>query len=288
MSARGPTRNLAAAILRPIPEAIGGLIREAISRLIESIIYLGGICRLLYDVIKKTTTGFVSREGGRLHLAPFVTQMVRFGVKSVPIVMLVQMFIGLILALNLAPTLESYGQLNRVADVVGLAVFRELGPLITAVILSGFAGASIAAEIGAMVEGEEIKALRAHALDPVKFLVIPRVIATTVMMIGLTIIADVFGLLGGLVTGMYVLDLSFYEYVEGTRLALKTSDYTTGLIKGAVFGVIISTLACYLGLNVKGGAAGVGEATTRTVVHSIVSLIAADVVFTVIFYVLNV
>lgn len=288
MSAGGALRNFADAVLRPVPEAIGAGIREGYSRLVDSIAYLGGVLRLLYNVIKNTLTGFVSREGGRLHLAPFVTQMVRFGVKSVPIVMLVQMFIGLILALNLAPTLESYGQLQRVADVVGLAVFRELGPLITAVILSGFAGASIAAELGAMVEGEEIKALRAHALDPVKFLVIPRVIATTVMMIGLTVIADVFGLLGGLITGMYVLDLSFYEYVEGTRVALTTSDYTTGLIKGGVFGVVIATLACYLGLNVKGGAAGVGEATTKTVVHSIVSLIAADVVFTVIFYVLNV
>ena len=274
--------------LRPGPEAIGELIRGIYDGLLNGIRYLGAIIRLVLEILRKLTFGFYSREGGRLHLRAFVEQMVRFGVRSVPIVMLVQLFIGLILALNLAPTLESYGQLHRVADVVGLAVFRELGPLITAVILSGFAGASIAAELGAMVEGEEIKALRAHALDPIKFLVIPRVVATTIMMVGLTIIADVFGILGGLVTSVFVLDLSFHAYIDETRLALKLSDYITGLIKGGVFGAIISSLACHLGLGVKGGAAGVGDATTRTVVQSIVALIGADVIFTIIFYVAGV
>lgn len=274
--------------LRAGPEAAGALVRHALEGVADSIRYLGGLTRLQLETLYKLTTGFYSREGGRLHLAPFVDQMVRFGVKSVPIIMLVQVFIGLILALNLAPTLESYGQIERVADVVGLAVFRELGPLITAVILSGFAGASIAAELGAMVEGEEIKALRAHALDPVKFLVVPRVVATTIMMVGLTIVADVFGVLGGLLTANFVLDISVHEYLDATRQALKLGDYLTGLVKGGVFGAVIATLACFLGLNVKGGAAGVGEATTRTVVHSIVLLIATDVIFTIVFFVAGV
>lgn len=287
-------RTLAAAVrffdraLRPAPEALGAGIRAAVAAVVESFAYLGAIVRLVLRVIHGLATGFVDREGGRLHLAAFVSQMVRFGVKSIPIVVLVQVFIGLILALNLAPTLDSYGQIQRVADVVGLAVFRELGPLITGVILSGFAGASIAAELGAMVEGEEIKALRAHALDPIKFLVIPRVIATTVMMIGLTMIADVFGVLGGLFTAHFVLDIPVQTYLDQTKAALTLSDYNTGLIKGGVFGAIISSLACHLGLNVRGGAAGVGDATTRTVVQSIVALIGADVIFTIIFYVAGV
>src|SRR5690606_5870313 len=123
-----------------------------------------------------------------------------FGVRSIPIVMLVQVFIGLILALNLAPTLKLYGQIEQVATVVAIAILRELGPMITAVLLSGFAGASIAAELGAMVEGEEIKAMRAHALDPIRFLVVPRVLATAVMMVGLVIIANICGVAGGLLT----------------------------------------------------------------------------------------
>lgn len=274
--------------LRPAPEALGGAIRGVFAGLFDGVAYLGAIVRLLLRVVHGLATGFFDREGGRLHLSAFVSQMVRFGVKSIPIVVLVEVFIGLILALNLAPTLESYGQLQRVADVVGLAVFRELGPLITAVILSGFAGASIAAELGAMVEGEEIKALRAHALDPIKFLVIPRVVATTVMMVGLTMVADVFGVIGGLLTGRFVLDIPVQTYLDATREALKLSDYITGLIKGGVFGAIISCLACHLGLNVKGGAAGVGDATTKTVVQSIVALIMADVVFTIIFFVAGV
>jgi phospholipid/cholesterol/gamma-HCH transport system permease protein len=277
--------RFAARWLRPGPEAVGRGVRVAINGLLDAIAYVGAVVGLVMTVAARLSTGFFDREGGRLHLSSFVEQMVRFGVKSIPIIMLVQVFIGLILALNLAPTLDSYGQLQRVADVVGLAVFRELGPLITGVILSGFAGASIAAELGAMVEGEEIKALRAHALDPIKFLVIPRVVATTLMMVGLTIIADVMGVVGGLLTGYFVLDIPLQTYIDQTHAALKLSDYTTGLIKGGVFGAIIASLACHLGLSVKGGAAGVGDATTHTVVQSIVALIGADVIFTVIFYV---
>jgi phospholipid/cholesterol/gamma-HCH transport system permease protein len=223
----------------------------------------------------------------RIRAEALVRQAVRVGVRSIPIVVLVQVFIGIILALNLAPTLELYGSLERVADVVAIAVFRELGPLISAVILSGFAGASIAAELGAMVEGEEIKALRAHALDPVRFLVVPRVVATTVMLVGLTVIADVVGVFGGFLTGTLVLDLAPTTYLDQTRAALSLHDYYTGLFKGGVFGAIIAGLACYEGLNVTGGAEGVGRATTTTVVKSIVCLIGADCIFTAIFYVLG-
>jgi phospholipid/cholesterol/gamma-HCH transport system permease protein len=209
------------------------------------------------------------------------------GVLSLPIVMLVQLFIGVILALNMAPTLDSYGQIERVADIVVIAVFRELGPLITAILLSGFAGASIAAELGAMVEGEEIKALRAHALDPIRFLVVPRVLATAVMMVGLTVVADVVGVVGGLITAVGVLGVSPGVYLDGTRAAVDSGDYLTGLVKAGVFGVIIAALACYEGLNVRGGAVGVGRATTMTVVKSIVALIAADTIFATVFYTLG-
>ena len=204
--------------------------------------------------------------------------------RSIPIIVLVQLFIGIILALNMAPTLASYGQIEAVADVVAIAIFRELGPLITGIVLSGFAGASIAAELGTMVEGEEIKALRAHALDPIRFLIVPRVLATTVMTIGLAIVADVVGVTGGFITGVFILDISPQTYIDNTQAILTTRDYLTGLFKAAVFGVIIAGIASYEGLNVRGGAEGVGRATTATVVKTIVALIGADCVFTAVFY----
>ncbi|MDD4889429.1 MAG: ABC transporter permease, partial [Phycisphaerae bacterium] len=134
--------------------------------------YIGGMGFLAVDALARTLRGLFSRK----MWSGATAQMVRVGVKSLGIVALVQVFIGIILALQMAPTLGEYGQVERVADIVGIAVFRELGPLITAIVLSGFAGASIAAELGTMVVAEEIEALRAHALDPIRFLVVPRVL----------------------------------------------------------------------------------------------------------------
>jgi phospholipid/cholesterol/gamma-HCH transport system permease protein len=270
---------------RRVPESIGAALRSAAAGAAQLVVYIGGV------------TGLIGRAGGgagqfvtgraRHRLEALAQQSFRFGVRSVPIVILVQVFIGVILALNLAPTLASYGQVERVADVVAIAVLRELGPLISAVLLSGFAGASIAAELGAMVEGEEIKALRAHALDPIRFLVVPRVLATAVMMVGLTVLANVCGVVGGLLTGMFVLDINASIYVDLTQAAVGLKDYFTGLSKSFVFGAIIAGIACYEGLHVRGGAEGVGRATTVTVVKSIVALIATDCVFAAVFYALG-
>lgn len=268
------------------PESVGVGLRVGAGAVRNAVSYVGGLVRLFGAIGQRVVR---AARGGphRIRFSAVMQQAMRFGVRSVPIIILVQIFIGIILALNMAPTLEAYGQLERVADVVGIAIFRELGPLITAVIMSGFAGASIAAELGAMVEGEEIKALRAHALDPIRFLVVPRVVATTVMMLGLTVLADVVGVFGGLLTGVFVLGLSPLTYIDQTQLALLPADYLTGLVKGAVFGAIIAGLACYEGLNVSGGAEGVGRATTTTVVKSIVCIIGADCIFTAVFYVVG-
>lgn len=268
------------------PETVGATIRAGARTLYHAVLYVGGVVGLVGSVLRRVARA-ISGRGTRIRASALVQQMVRVGVRSIPIILLVQIFIGVILALNLAPTLEDYGQLERVADVVAIAVFRELGPLISAIILSGFAGASIAAELGAMVEGEEIKALRAHALDPIRFLVVPRLVATTVMLVGLTVLADVIGVFGGFLTATIVLDVSPRLYVDLTQASLSLDDYFTGLFKAGVFGTIIACLACYEGLNVRGGAEGVGRATTTTVVKSIVALIGADAIFTAVFYALG-
>lgn len=244
---------------------------------------MGGATYLIGDTLHWIGRAVFTREAriGRVNL---FAQMVRIGIRSIPIITLVQVFIGIILALQMAPTLASYGQIQRVADIVAVAMFRELGPLLSGIVLSGFAGASIAAELGTMVEGEEIKALRAIALNPIWFLVAPRFLATVIMLTMLTVIADVVGVFGGFLTATTILHIAPEQYLSYTQLALTHKDFISGLVKAGVFGVMISMIACYEGLNVSGGAEGVGRATTNTVVKSIVALITADVLFTAVFY----
>jgi phospholipid/cholesterol/gamma-HCH transport system permease protein len=245
--------------------------------------FIGGLGYLLADTATWLFRAGVKREvplGGRNILA----QMVRVGVRSIPIVALVQVFIGMILALQMAPTMEKYGQIQQIATIVAIAMARELGPLISGIVLSGFAGASIAAELGTMVEGEEIKALRASALNPIRFLVLPRIIATVLMLTMLTVIADVVGVAGGMLVGTQILDIDADVYLTTTQLAILPRDFLAGIIKGPLFGLLIATIACYEGLNVSGGAEGVGRATTNTVVKCIVALITADVIATSLMY----
>ncbi len=180
-------------------------------------------------------------------------QMVRVGVRSVPIVVLVLFCIGAILALQISPILKDYGAVARTGDIISIAVFRELGPLVAGVVLTGFAGASIAAELGTMVVSEEIEALEAEAISPVRFLVLPRVLATIAMMVCVSVIANLSCVWGGLVVSRYVLGISPRQYLNHTFAAIKVRDFITGLIKAGVFGGLISSFACYLGLNVTGG-----------------------------------
>ncbi len=216
-------------------------------------------------------------------------QVVRTGMRSVGIVVLVQLFLGVILALQLTPPLrDPWHQEAQVSRIIGVAGFRMLGPIITAVVLTGFAGASIAAELGTMVVSEEIEALESMALRPVKYLVLPRVVATVIAMLLLTVLANVMIALGGYLTSLLVLGPeSYVGYFDRMRDQLGYLDLTTGLIMASVFGLLISLIACHEGLSVRGGAEGVGKATTMTVVYSIVSIILAAAMFTVIFFVLG-
>ncbi|MBT8484880.1 MAG: ABC transporter permease [Phycisphaerales bacterium] len=244
---------------------------------------VGGVSYLLLDVVGWLLLGAFSKRV-RLGRTAMVTQMVRVGVRSIGIVMLVCGCIGFILALQMQPPLADFGQTDKIANIIGVAIFRELGPLVAAIVLAGFAGASIAAEIGTMVVGEEIEALEAHALNPIRFLVVPRVVATTLSLIMLTVIGDITAVFfGGLMT-INFLGVPYELYKANTLEQVVINDFLTGLIKAAVFGVILSAIACYNGLRVTGGAAGVGRATTDTVVQTIVSVIVADLLFTMIFY----
>ncbi len=244
---------------------------------------IGGVWYLIYDVATWILRAAFTRSV-RFGRAALVTQIVRIGVRSIGIVMLVCACIGFILALQMEPPLADFGQTDKIANIVGVAVFRELGPLIAAIVLTGFAGASIAAEIGTMVVGEEIEALEAHALNPIRFLVVPRVLATVTSLTLLTIIGDLTAILFAGIMAVGFLGVPYELYKANTLTQVVVSDFCTGLIKASVFGLILSAIACHNGLRVTGGAAGVGRATTDTVVQTIVSVIVADLLFTMIFY----
>jgi phospholipid/cholesterol/gamma-HCH transport system permease protein len=243
---------------------------------------VGGVAYLVRDVLMWITRRFTRRV--RLGRTAVVTQVVRVGVRSIGIVMLVCGCVGFILALQMEPPLADFGQTDKIANIIGVAVFRELGPLISAIVLTGFAGASIAAEIGTMVVGEEIEALEAHALNPVRFLVVPRVLATVASLVLLTALADVTAVCSGGAMTILFLEVPYDVYKTNTIEQLSVSDFVTGLVKAAVFGLILSALACYNGLRVSGGAAGVGRATTDTVVQTVVAVIVADLIFTAVFF----
>jgi phospholipid/cholesterol/gamma-HCH transport system permease protein len=249
--------------------------------------FLGELTYLIGDTSRGIRKSLFNKQGRRLGWANLWEQMDRVGVRSIPIVCLVLFCIGAILSLQMAPILRDYGALDKVADIIAISIGRELGPLVSAIVLTGFAGASIAAEIGTMVVSEEIEALEANAIDPVRFLVVPRVLATTIMMVCICIVGDLAGGIGGLVTANSFLGISPTLYVHHAFDALVLKDFITGLVKAGVFGLLISSMACRLGLGVTGGAQGVGIATTRTVVLTIVGLITVDLIFTAVFYFLG-
>lgn len=262
-----------------IPEAIGG-------RVLGMLEHLGSVMGLLLQAVVWLYRGLTTKRA-RLGKAAVISQIVRVGVKSVFIVCVVSGSVGLILSLQLAPALDELGQRAMIPNIIGVAVFRELGPLIGAIVLTGFAGAAIAAEIGTMVVSEEIEALEAHALNPVRFLVVPRVLATTLSMTALGVLSSAVAVTASMVLCVVALEVPYATYMTNLLDQVKGIDFYTGIVKGAIFGMLIGVIACANGLNVTGGAAGVGRATTLTVVQCVVAIIVADLFFTAIFYALK-
>lgn len=211
-------------------------------------------------------------------------QMMDIGIRSIPITQLVALFVGMILAMQTAYQLKQLGALMYVGSLVGVAMTRELAPLLTALMVAGRVGASITAELGTMKVSEEIDALETMGLDPVRFLVVPRLIAILIMLPCLTIMADIIGMFGGFLTGVFTMGIDPMLYIDKTVDALVMKDIVTGLIKSFFFAAIIGTVSCYQGMEVRGGAEGVGLSTTRSVVTSMIAIIVADVFFTALFY----
>ena len=223
-------------------------------------------------------------RGFRLRLHETARQAVRMGVNSIPIVFLVNFFVGVTLAVVIADILGDFGVPEYTANVMGVAFWRELSPLLTGIIMAGFAGASLAAEIGTMKVGEELMALEASALNPVRFLCVPRLLAVIVMVPVVTLFGNVFGIYGGYLVYYGMLDLSWTLFYDKMVDAMVLKDIWVGGLKSVIFGAIVGLVGLTQGIRVHGGAEGVGRSTTNAVVYSIILIIAADCIMTVWLY----
>ena len=209
------------------------------------------------------------------------------GVNALPIVALVSFLMGLIMAFQAAVPLRQFGAELFIANLIGLSMLRELGPLMTAIILAGRSGSAFAAELGTMKVREEIDALRTMGLDPVRFLVVPRVVAAVIMTPLLTIFANLLGLMGGSVV-MLSLGFPLITYLHQIQYAVTYGSLVGGLVKAFVFGILVAGIGCLRGLQAKTGATAVGESTTSAVVSGIILIAITDGIFSVVYYYLGV
>jgi phospholipid/cholesterol/gamma-HCH transport system permease protein len=238
--------------------------------------------KILNDVFYWT---FISPfKGIPLRFRASINEMVKAGYNSVPIISVISFFIGVILAFQAAYQLKKVGALIYVANLVGVSLTRELGPIMTAIIVSGRSGSAYAAEIGSMKAAEEIDALVSMGINPVRFIVAPKLIALMIMVPALTIISDLIGIFGGFVLAVTILEIHPVNYFQQSVNALLVKDVFTGLMKAWAFGVVITIVGAYQGFKVSGGAEEVGRRTTAAVVSSIFLVIIFDLFFTALFY----
>ena len=217
-------------------------------------------------------------------LSALFAQMVSIGVASLPTVCLANFLLGIVLAIQGAGQFEKLGATAMVANLVAFSILREIGPLITAVIVIGRSGSAITAELGTMKVAEEIEALNVMGIDPVKFLVVPRLLAMILMMPVLTVLGEGVGLFAGWLISVTSLHLDPVFYVSNSVDAVEQKDLFTGLLKALIFGGVVGTVGCFFGIQVEGGAEGVGKATTKSVVTSLTCMLAMDALLTALIY----
>ena len=215
------------------------------------------------------------RDDGRM-----LSNVVQIGFDAIPLVALIGSMLGIILALQSAPILRMWGQELRVADLVGLSMCKEIGPLLTAVLIAGRSGSALAAEIGTMKMNEELDAMTVMGLDPVALLVAPRMRAILLALPLVTLMGDMLGIMGGFFIGTTVLEIAPGQYITQTLEQVPLNDILGGLVKSALFGVVIITVSAWQGFATSGGASGVGRSATRSVVYSILWIIIVDAAYT--------
>ncbi|MGA8153858.1 MAG: ABC transporter permease [Terriglobales bacterium] len=214
------------------------------------------------------------------YFADTMQQADLIGFGSLPIVVLTGLSIGAELALNSANTLQRFGSLSLIGQLVSVGMVRELGPIITGLMVAGRNASGMASELGSMIVTEQIDAMRALGTDPLKKLVTPRVVSTVFMLFFLTIISDLLGLFGGAVVSTFMFGMDWRQYWSTSYQILVFQDVLMGLVKPLLFGFIIATVGCYYGMTAKGGTQGVGRATTQAVVASSVMILITDLIVT--------
>jgi phospholipid/cholesterol/gamma-HCH transport system permease protein len=261
-----------------LPEEIGRVTVHLWDDMKEQIIFMGQLTAALGNVL---------RHPSRLRAKDMWSVMETAGTNALPIIALIGFLLGLILAFQSAMPMRTFGAEIFVANLVSLSLFRELGPLITAIILTARTGSAFAAELGTMKVNEEIDALTTMGLDPVRFLVVTRVLGAVIVTPLLTIFANLFGLIGA---GVVMLSLGFplVTYVQQVMSSVSIGDLLGGLFKAFAFGIMVSAVGCQRGLQTKSGASAVGESTTRSVVSGIIWIVIADGIFSVLFYSLGI
>ncbi|MBN1405699.1 MAG: ABC transporter permease [Candidatus Omnitrophica bacterium] len=253
-------------------------ITRAVSRRLNDLFTYAGATSLL--LIKTVFWAFTPP----FKIRQILLQMQKVGVESLPIVFLTSFFTGMVLALQSAYQMQRISAQIYIASLVALSMTRELGPVLTGLVVAGRVGASITAELGTMKVTEQIDALETLAANPIKYLVVPRFMALLIMLPLLTLYADCIGIFGGYIIGVFKLHLSPSIYMNMTINPLQLKDVFTGLFKSAIFAAIIVIIGCYEGFRTEGGAEGVGRSTTVSVVTAFILIIAADCLFTALFY----
>jgi phospholipid/cholesterol/gamma-HCH transport system permease protein len=257
-------------------------VAEVGARTERSVAYVGGLAEIFGKSLHLLFLSPLKRD--RM-LQRAVHEAMAAGVGAIPIVSLITFFIGVIIALQGAYELQRLGAMQVVASLVAISITRELGPLVTAIVVIGRSGSAFAAGIGTMRVTEELDALKTMALDPVAFLVVPKFLAMAIIMPCLTIWADLMGVLGGSLFGVIGGGFTFGGYLIATRDALLLRDVASGFVKSLVFGIVITAVGCQEGFSTGAGAEEVGRSTTSAVVISILLVILIDLVFTTLFYV---
>lgn len=247
-----------------------------------------GFCALLAFIGEiALAVGRLARGEARFRRADFLLILQECGAQALPIVSLISFLVGMILAYVGAVQLKQFGAQIFVADLVGLGMAREMGAMMTAIIMAGRTGAAFAAQLGTMTVGEEIDALRTSGFSPMEFLVLPRMLALVLMVPLLCLYADLLGILGGAVVAITSFEISFSQYHDQTLAALELRQFGLGLLKAAVFGVLVAVAGCLRGMQCGRSAAAVGAAATSAVVTGIVWIIVADALLTILYDVLG-
>jgi phospholipid/cholesterol/gamma-HCH transport system permease protein len=258
-------------------------VRRSGATLLEQLAETGRLWRLAVRAADQTLVR--PWRGKPIRRREMVRQIIRAGNRSLPLVALIAALMGIILALQSAYQLRALGATHLVADLVAVSITRELGPLMTAILVAGRVGAAFAAELGTMKVSEEIDALTVIGVDPVHYLVVPRLGAMLIAVPCLALFADLVGILAGAGVGVLVLGLGGGGYLADSIAAMELEDLWGGVLKAIVFGGIIGLVGCQQGLGTRGGADEVGRSTTTSVVRSIVLIIAADLFVTAVLFV---